>query len=204
MGHPHFCGVGLSVGRLFYREVYSVTALVRLYRPADLAGRLICWRLESDYSHATIELDGMIYSATVPHIVGVGPADPDFGMPPRTGHAFTVRLSDDEAAKALAYCKSMLGTSYDVLAMAGWAFRIQAMQRPGHVYCFELVYDALATAGVFSTSKRLVTGEQLLNDLYLAGRIENMALGRLDAMRLQGRAKHQKPAISIPAPKVKS
>lgn len=179
-----------------------MTATVRLYGPADAFGRLICWRLESDYSHATIELDGTIYSATYPRIVGVGPTDPDFGMPPRTGHAYEIRLSDDEAAKALAYCKSMLGTSYDVLAMAAWAFRIQSLQRPGHAYCFEYVYDALAAAGVFPTSKRLVTGEQLLNDLYQAGRVENMALLPVDAMRLRDRITRQKPAISIPAPRV--
>lgn len=176
-----------------------MTATVRLYGPADAFGRLICWRLESDYSHATIELDGTIYSATYPRIVGVGPTDPDFGMPPRTGHAYEIRLSDDEAAKALAYCKSMLGTSYDVLAMAAWAFRIQSLQRPGHAYCFEYVYDALAAAGVFPTSKRLVTGEQLLNDLYRAGRVLNTA-----AMPgLAPRVIHQKPAVIVPAPKVK-
>ncbi|WP_325062957.1 hypothetical protein [Gluconobacter aidae] len=179
-----------------------MTACVRLYFPADAFGRLICWRLESDYSHATIELGGTIYSATYPRIVGVGPDDPDFGMPPRAGHAFTIRLSDDEALRALAYCKSMLGTSYDVLAMAGWAFRIQSLQRPGHAYCFEYVYDALAAAGVFPTSKRLVTGEQLLNDLYQAGRVENMALDHAAALRLHTRLLGQSRPISIPAPKV--
>ncbi|KXV12550.1 hypothetical protein [Gluconobacter oxydans] len=177
-----------------------LNATVRLYRPADVFGRLICWRLESDYSHATIELGGTIYSATYPRIVGVGPTDPDFGMPPRTGHAFTIRLSDSEAAKALAYCKSMLGTSYDVLAMAAWAFRIQSLQRPGHAYCFEYVYDALAAAGVFATSKRLVTGEQLLNDLYQAGRIENMALRRADNLRIRRHLIRQPAPINVSAP----
>ncbi|MQS00154.1 hypothetical protein [Gluconobacter aidae] len=177
-----------------------MTACVRLYFPADAFGRLICWRLESDYSHATIEMDGTIYSATFPKVVGVGPADPGFGMPPRTGHAFTVRLSDDESARALAYCKSMLGTSYDVLAMAGWAFRIQSLQRPGHAYCFEYVYDALAAAGVFPASKRLLTGDQLLSDLYHAGRIENLMLGIRPSFDMH--ASFQKPAISIPTPKV--
>lgn len=179
-----------------------MTAIVRLYRPSDAFGRLICWRLESDYSHATIELDGTIYSATFPKVVGVGPDDPGFGMPPRTGDAFTIRLTDDEAARALAYCKSMLGTSYDVLAMAAWAFRVQSLQRPGHAYCFEYVYDALAAAGVFPTSKRLVTGEQLLNDLFEAGRVENMTLDVAGALRMHARLLEQPTPISIPAPQV--
>ncbi|AHK72179.1 hypothetical protein AD931_02285 [Gluconobacter oxydans] len=179
-----------------------MTATVRFYYPADVFGRLICWRLESDYSHATIELDGTIYSATYPRIVGGGPTDPDFGMPPRNGHAFTIRLTDDEAARAQTYCKSMLGTSYDVLAMAAWAFRIQSLQRPGHAYCFEYVYDALAAADVFSTSRRLVTGEQLLNDLYQAGRVENMALGSALPLRMRARLLGQAAPIYVPAPKV--
>ncbi|WP_215747013.1 hypothetical protein [Gluconobacter sp. P1C6_b] len=175
-----------------------MTAKVRLYAPVDAFGCLICWRLESDYSHGTIELNGTIYSATFPKIVGVGPADPDFGMPPRTGHVFTIRLTDDEAVRALAYCQSMLGTSYDVLAMAGWAFRIQSLQRPGHAYCFEYVYDALAAAGVFATSKRLVTGEQLLNDLFEAGRVLNTGA----AAGLAPKLPFQKPAVIVPAPEV--
>ncbi|GBQ72541.1 hypothetical protein AA103196_3090 [Ameyamaea chiangmaiensis NBRC 103196] len=173
-----------------------MTAVVRLYHPSDTFGRLICWRLESDYSHATIELGGLIYSATFPHIVAVAENDPAFGMPPRQGLALEVRLSDDEAARALAYCRSMVGSDYDVLAMLGWAFRIERMQRPGHVYCFEYVADALAAAGVFQQSKRLITGEQLLNDLYRAGRIAEPPAG---TARL---ARAQRPAVTVRAPKV--
>lgn len=176
-----------------------MTARVRLYFPADAFGRLICWRLESAFSHATIELDGVIYSATVPRVVGVGLSDPGFGMPPREGRYFDIRLTGDEANRAAAYCKSMLGTSYDLLAIAGWAFRIQTMQRPGHAYCFEYVYDALAAAGLFRTSKRLVTGDQLLADLYATGRVTNTALA---PMGVSARARIQRPAVIVPAPKV--
>ncbi|NVN44430.1 hypothetical protein HW537_11025 [Asaia siamensis] len=178
-----------------------MTCRVRLYRPADLFGRAICWRLESDYSHATIEFDGTIYSATVPKVVSVGLADTAFGMPPRSGRVFDVGLTDSEAAKALAYCRSMVGTSYDLLSVAGWALRIQSMQRLNRPYCFELVYDALAVAGVFSISKRLVTGDQLLADLYATGRVQNVALGPLG---VGARSRLQKNPIIIPAPKVKT
>ncbi|EHH66972.1 C40 family peptidase [Gluconobacter morbifer] len=175
-----------------------MAAIVRLYYPADPFGRLICWRLESAFSHATIELDGTLYSATFPRIVGVGPTDRSFGMPPRTGQSYAIRLTDEETAKAVMYCQSMLGTSYDVLAMFGWAFRIQSMQRPGHAYCFEYVYDALAAAGVFASSRRLVTGDQLLADLYAAGRVENLTT----CIGTERLASHQKPAVVVPAPKV--
>ncbi|GAN54896.1 hypothetical protein [Tanticharoenia sakaeratensis] len=180
-----------------------MTIRVRLYRPSDLFGRLICWRLESQWSHATIEFDGTIYSATFPHILMCGPNDAAFGMPPRTGRAIEVRMSDDERARALAYCQSMLGTSYDVLAIAGWALRIEAMQRPHHAYCFEYVADALAAAGVFPDSRRLITGDQLLVDLYASGRVLNPDIGQFDQMGARAAAKHQPAPVAVPAPLVR-
>lgn len=139
-------------------------ATVRLYYPSDVFGRLICWRLESDYSHATIEFNGTIYSATFPKVVAVPETSPAFGMPPRQGRAFDITLTDDEYAKAEAWFKAQVGTDYDVLAMLGWAFRVSAWQSRKRVYCFESVYACLAAAGVFPTSKLLVTGDQLLVD----------------------------------------
>ncbi|UMM08469.1 hypothetical protein MKW11_14980 [Gluconobacter frateurii] len=174
-----------------------MSARVRLYYPADGFGELICWRLESAYSHATIEFDGKIFSATVPRVVAVGLSDPDFGMPPRKGCCFEIRLTEEEAARALTYCQNMVGMGYDLLAIAGWAFRIQSMQRLKQPYCFELVYDALAVAGVFSTSKRLVTGDQLLVDLYATGRVMNAASNRSQLPEYEQR---QKPPVIIPVP----
>ena len=147
-------------------------ATVRLYYPVDAFGRLICWRLESDYSHATIEFKGTIYSATFPKVVAVPLTDAGFGMPPRQGRAFDITLTEDEYAKAEAWFKAQVGTDYDVLAMLGWAFRVSAWQSRKRVYCFESVYACLAAAGVFPTSKLLVTGDELLVDLYSAGRLD--------------------------------
>nr|WP_240161754.1 hypothetical protein [Gluconacetobacter azotocaptans] len=161
-----------------------------------MAGRLICWRLESCWSHATIEIDGMIYSATAPRIVAVPLDDPAFGMPPRDGEAFEVRLSDDEATRALAYCRSMVGSGYDVLAMLGWAFRVRGLQSARRIYCFELVYDAMAAAGVFAASKRLLTGDQLLVDLFETGRIESVPTGT------HARAAMQRRPVTVRAPRV--
>lgn len=148
------------------------TATVRLYYPSDAFGDLICWRLETDYSHATIEFNGTIYSATFPKVVAVSLTDAGFGMPPRQGRAFDITLTDDEYAKAEAWFKAQVGTDYDVLAMLGWAFRVSAWQSRKRVYCFESVYACLAAAGVFPESKLLVTGDQLLVDLYSAGRLD--------------------------------
>lgn len=173
-----------------------MTVRIRLYRPADLAGRLIAWRLESCWSHATIEFDGMIYSATVPQIVAVGLDDPEFGMPPRLGETVEIRLSDDEATRAQAYCRSMVGTEYDIKSIIAWALRIPALQSPTRVYCFEFAYAALAAAGVFPESKRLVTGDQLLVDLYAAGRIEDVPLGTYL------RASRQRAPVSVRAPRI--
>lgn len=148
-----------------------MTVTLRLYRPADLAGRLICWRLESGWSHATLAFDDVLYSATLPRIEAVGPHNATFGMPPRMGQAFTLRLDAREAEAARAWCQAQVGAGYDLLAILGWALRIRAWQSRRRLYCFELVYDALCAAGVFAFSKRFVTGDQLLADLYAAGRI---------------------------------
>lgn len=145
---------------------------VRLYRPADLAGRLICWRLESAYSHATIEIDGTIYSATVPRIVAVPLNDTEYGIPPREGDCYDLSVTAAQKARIKAYCDAIVGEKYDLLSILGWALRLPSLQTQGRLYCFESVYAALAAAGLFPRRKLLVTGDQLLVDLWRAGLIE--------------------------------
>lgn len=144
------------------------TATVRLYFPADAFGNLICWRLESAYSHATIELDGTIYSATFPRVVAVSPYNTAFGMPPREGRAFSLVLSDEQHDKAKAWFSARVGTSYDVLAMLGWAFRVKRWQSETHCYCFDSVYRCLAAAGVLQPTDDFVSGDELIDALYSA------------------------------------
>lgn len=110
-------------------------------------------------------------------------------MPPRDGLTVWPHLTDEETEKARAYCRSMVGTEYDIRSILGWALRIPALQTPRHVYCFELVYAALAAAGVFPGAKRLVTGDQLLVDLFAAGRIGGMPAGA------SARAARQRPPM---------
>lgn len=166
----------MEMGGFFYGN-FMKKAIIRLYYSADTFGKLICWRLESAYSHATIQLGDTIYSATFPKIVAVGTDDKDFGMPPRIGREYTIALTADEYDHAEAWFKAQVGTSYDILSMLGWAFRVQTWQSRKRVYCFESVYACLAAAGVFPVSKLLVTGDQLLVDLYETGRITVGAVG---------------------------
>lgn len=147
------------------------TAIVRLYHPADFFGRLICWRLETNYSHATIQFGSVIYSATYPKVVAVAPSDLSFGMPPRTGYAYTIQLTDEEYERGEYWFKAQVGSQYDVLAMLAWAFRIPSLASKTKQYCYESVYNCLAAAGVFSRSVALITGDQLLVELFQSGRI---------------------------------
>ena len=155
-------------------------AIIRLYYTAGGFGDVICWRLESQFCHATIELDGVVYSATFPKVIGVNVTDTkhpnykDVMFPPRKGKEYTIDLTDDEAAKAIAYCKSKIGTSYDILSALGWLLRIGSLRWRKHVYCFEYVYGALTAAKIFPQSKALITGDQLLVDLYHSGKLENL------------------------------
>lgn len=159
------------------------TAQIHLYRPSDAFGQLICWRLESAFSHATIQIDDVIYSATFPKIVAVSPDDKAFGMTPlgpRLGESYTlINLTDDQITRMEAWCQSMLGSDYDVLAMVAWAFRWQWAQRPNHCYCFEFVYDALSACGVFPASKGLITGDQLLAAALLKNVVRIPTAGKL-------------------------
>lgn len=159
----------------------SRRVLLHLYFPQDFFGNLICWRLESAFSHATIQIGEAIYSATFPKIVGVPPDDAAFGMVPlggRTGQTYELKgLSDIQISRMDAWCRGMIGSDYDIIAMIGWAFRWQWAQRPGHCYCFEFVYDALAAAGVFPSSKGLITGDQLLAAALLRGLVETPTQG---------------------------
>lgn len=153
---------------------------IRLYYTAGGFGNVICWRLESQYCHATIEIDGVIYSATFPKVIAVPVNDTanvnynDVMFPPRKGKEFTILLTDEQADAAVAYCKSKLGTSYDILSALGWLLRIGSLQWRKHVYCFEYVYAALTAAGIFTKSKALITGDQLLVDLYHSGKLESL------------------------------
>lgn len=167
-------------------------AAVRLYKPSDFFGRVICWRLESDYSHATIELDGVIYSATFPKVVAVSTDNSSFGMPPRNGISVDISLTDDQYNAALSWFKAQVGTDYDVLSMLGWAFRIESWQSRSRVYCFESVYECLARAGVFPVSKLLITGDQLLVDLYRSGVVRN---SRIDASSMVAAIIQKKPVM---------
>lgn len=158
----------------------TVPVIIRLYYENDWFGKLICWRLESKYSHSTIEIDDTIYSATYPTVMGVSTSDihnpkyDDVAMPPRKGASYTIMLTPQEAEAAKAYCVGKIGSSYDVLSALGWALRIGSLQTRKHVYCFEYVYAALAHAGLFPKSKALITGDQLLNELYRTGHLAHL------------------------------
>lgn len=146
---------------------------VSLLTPADTWGKLISWRLLSKYCHAVIEIDGVVYSATMPDVVGLPPDSPDVCIPPRGGVSYEINLTPDQKAKALAYCKSMVGTHYDVLSVVGWALGIQWIRNRKRVYCFEYVADALAAAGVLPWGYRLITGDQLLVVMWIHGVIKD-------------------------------
>lgn len=173
--------------------------MIRLYTPADLVGRLIASWLDSSYSHAGIEIDGETYHATFPRVRGEAPPSRVVTQPPRGGTCLYMSVPDEGAEAARAWCRSMVGTHYDVFAVFGWIFHARWMDRPDRVYCFELVYDALAVAGVFRTSRRLVTGEQLLLDCLASGLVMNRAAPQA----ARNRARRQKRPVIVSAPRFK-
>lgn len=173
--------------------------LIRFYTPADWVGRLIAYWLDSAWSHVGIELDGVTYHATFPSVRGEKPPSAQVTQPPRGGTCLIMSVTSQEADVIKAYCQSMIGTHYDVIAILGWIFRAKWMDRPNRVYCFELVYDALASAGIFTSSRRLISGEQLMADCYASGRVLNHAASPRGSTRLR----RQTPPVIVPAPQIK-
>lgn len=148
------------------------TVNVKLYKPSDWTGKLICWRLWSNYSHATIEIDGIIYSATFPKVVSVNTETEqntknyeDFAMPPRKGNSFEINVTPEQKEKIKAYCVSKLGTNYNILSAIGWALHTNITNN-NQVYCFDYVYRAFLSANIFSDDISFITGDQLLEELY--------------------------------------
>ncbi|GBQ69842.1 hypothetical protein AA103196_2328 [Ameyamaea chiangmaiensis NBRC 103196] len=138
------------------------TVRVRLYTPADFIGRAICWRLESDYCHASIEFDDVVYTATFPQVLMLPPENDAVGQPPRGGRSFTLAVTDDQLSAARTWCRARVGRHYDWLSLLGWLFRLPRLQSRRDSYCFEFVRGALASAGLVGPSASLISGDELM------------------------------------------
>lgn len=140
----------------------SSSIIITLLESDGFVDDLISFRLESNWVHAVIEVDEKVYSSTFPVTICVDPSYKDVSLPPRTGTKWVINVTDDQKAKIIDYCDSRVGTSYDVLSMLGWLFRIRALQVKNLTYCFELVYDALNAGGLVpDRGKKFITGDQL-------------------------------------------
>lgn len=123
---------------------------------------LISWRLESNWVHGIIQVGSFVYSSTFPKTVKLPPTDPEVAMPPRSGTSWKLAVTSDQKNKILEYLDGRLGSDYDVISMLAWALRIRALQSKNKTYCFEMVYDALTSAGlVADRNKKLISGDQL-------------------------------------------
>ena len=144
--------------------------IILLYESNGLFDDLISWRLESNWVHATIEIDGYVYSSTFPKTVKVIPTDKEVAMPPRTGTSFKIDVTTEQKDSIKTYLESRVGTKYDVLSMLGWFLRIRELQSKNLTYCFEMVYDSLVAGGLETTrGKKYITGDQLENYILRLG-----------------------------------
>ena len=172
------------------------SAKIWLYKPDSFFGELVTWRLESDYSHSGIELDGLIYSTVFPHTATWIPGDkasPEYhelGIPPRKGAIFILNLTPEQIQKARNWCMAHLQSRYDLLSLVGWALRCPWFQSPKTYYCFEFVHAALVAAGALPVNRSFVTGDQLMLECYEHGIVSSLSADIIH------RAKHQ-PAAPI-------
>ena len=169
-------------------------ARIWLYKPKSFFGELVTWRLETEFSHSAIELDGFLYSAVFPHTAVMQQGDtksPEYGelgIPPRTGTIFTLNITPEQIQAAKTWCTAHLQSRYDLLSLIGWALRCPWFQSPKTFYCFEFVHAALVAAGVLPVNRSFITGDQLMLECY-----EHKIVYSLSHDIIQ-RAKHQPPA----------
>lgn len=162
--------------------------IIYLYESnGNLIDNLISWRLESNWVHAAIGVDGYIYSSTFPVTLALPPSNKDVAMPPRTGSQWSLKITTEQKEKLKLYLDGRIGTPYDVLSMLGWLFRIKSLQVKNLTYCFEMVYDALFAAGIVpDRNKKFITGDQL----------ENFVL-KLDGTQIMSNAVNLKKKINL-------
>ena len=131
---------------------------------------LISWRLESNWVHSVIQVNEWTYSSTYPKTVKLPPTDSQVAMPPRKGTSWKVPVTPEQKEKILSYLNGRIGSDYDILSMLAWAFRIEELQSKNKTYCFEMVYDALSSAGMVpDRNKKLITGDQLEEFVLILG-----------------------------------
>lgn len=139
--------------------------IIALYETeGGIVDDMISWRLESNWVHATIQIDDVVYSSTFPKTVALPTTNSEVSFPPRTGTKWSIEVTQEQKDKIKSYCESRVGTAYDVLSMAGWFLRIKKLQIKNLTYCFEMVYDSLVAAGMEpDRNKKFITGDQLEN-----------------------------------------
>ena len=136
--------------------------IVTLLESDSIVDNMISWRLESNWVHGIIQIDNDVYSSTFPVTIKVDPSFKDVAHPPRTGTSWRIPVTSEQKEKIRTYCDTRVGKKYDVLSMAGWLFRIKALQSKNLTYCFEMVYDALFAAGLVpDRNKKFISGDQL-------------------------------------------
>ena len=138
-------------------------AIIRFYESDCFFDTLIQFRLESNWVHATIEVGGLVYSATSPRVIAVPSTDPEVSIPDRIGAVVSIDITEEQETAILEFLKPKVAKSYDDLSVLGWILRCRFLQIKHLYYCFELVYSALSYADILEgIGKDFISGDQLL------------------------------------------
>lgn len=127
---------------------------VLLFKPSTFSGRVICWVTNSDFSHAAVEVDGVLYDSSESRgTFGVSSIDPS--VREHIAYEFTGDLSS--------WVHSMKGKEYDWRGVIGWIFSRNDRKK---FYCFETAWSALVHSEViFTPQPDRVSGTHIVNAL---------------------------------------
>lgn len=133
---------------------FTRPAIIRLYTPRSIWGELICLFTNSRFSHATIEINGVMYDSS------------------EKRGSFDVSLIDNKTREYTQYTiwckdlspwvKSMEGKKYDWVGVFGWIFGCNDRSK---FYCFETIYSALVYAGLTEPTDKPVSANTIISVL---------------------------------------
>jgi len=125
------------------------TIYIRLHKGKGFLSKLIKWQTRSEYSHASIQLDGgLCYESREGRGVRAFHASEDFTKGEQVDF-FELTVDNNQYLDLIMFLREQLGKKYDYTMVARFVSRRQAARAESEKwFCSELVYASLMVAGV--------------------------------------------------------
>lgn len=126
---------------------------VYLFFPISWVGLIICLVTKSRFSHAAVEIDGVLYDSSETR-AKFGKSEVDLRSRPHVVFEFEGDMTE--------WLASMEGKRYDWKGVMGWIFNKQDKNK---FYCFETVWSALEHLKIVGPQPDKVSGKTIYQAL---------------------------------------